>query len=169
MPVTLSSFQVPALWWMLVHWALREGQEERNLLHLALACQVLKSVSFAQVRPKLWLLTRLSFGKGIITLLVYKLNACTRSHSITWGMCKQFWISGPASSLLKHNLHFNKLLGQSICISKLEKYEFQQRNFHLHARYLPFTLSTLFSSEMLNSTDLTHRAPVLSGCWFASG
>lgn len=103
-----------------------------------LACQVLKAVSFAQVRPKLWLLTRLSFGKGIITLLVYKQYVHQKSqHHL--GMCQQFWISGPTSALLKHNLHFNKLLGQSICISKLEKYEFQQRNFHLHARYLPFT------------------------------
>lgn len=129
------------------------------------ACQVFKAVSSAQARPKLWLLTRLSLGKGIVTLLVYKQSMHQKSqHHL--GMCQQFWISGPTSTLLKHNLHFNKLLGQLICISKLEKYEFQHRNFHLHARYLPFTSPPCSLPEMLNSTDLNHRAPMLSGCWF---
>ena len=81
------------------------------------ACQVFKAVCSAQARPKLWLLTRLSLGKGIVTLLVYKQSMHQKSqHHL--GMCQQFWISGPTSTLLKHNLHFNKLLGQLICISK---------------------------------------------------
>lgn len=142
MPVIFHPSRCPAPWWMLVHWALRAGlgrdRKKGTCFILAPCCQVFKAVSFAQVRPKLWFLTRLSLGKGIITLLVYKQSMHQKSqHHL--GMCQQFCISGPTSALLKHNLHLNKLLGQSICISKLEKYEFQHRNFHLHARYLPFT------------------------------
>lgn len=138
MPVIFHPSRCPALWRMLVHWALRKGQEERNLLHpssLLVKCSRLFPLHRWDQSCDFW---QDSFGKGIITLLVYKQSMHQKSqHHL--GMCQQFWISGPTSALLKHNLHFNKLLGQSICISKLEKYEFQQRNFHLHARYLPFT------------------------------